>query len=146
MVSKTEHHLNTGCPIACALDLIGDHWTLLVIRDLMFVGKHEYKEFLASEEGISSNILSDRLKKLEEAEIIASTAHPGSKRRKLYYLTDRGKDLIYILLDISKWSDRHLEARVFIPEEKRPILDLPVEDVVATIMADLEAWESEWLK
>jgi DNA-binding HxlR family transcriptional regulator len=63
MVAKIEHKQRSGCPIACALDLIGDHWTLLVIRNLMFLGIHEYKDMLKTEEQISSSILTDRLKK-----------------------------------------------------------------------------------
>lgn len=65
-----EHAARSGCPIACTLDIVGDHWTLLIIRDLMFLGLHEYKDMLMKEEGISSNILTDRLKKLERKDLI----------------------------------------------------------------------------
>ena len=66
MATKNEHANRSSCPVACALDVIGDHWSLLVVRDLLMMGKHEYKELLESAEGISSNILSDRLRKLQE--------------------------------------------------------------------------------
>ena len=145
MVAKAEHHLKSGCPIACALDIIGDHWTLLIVRDLMFLDRHEYKDMLAAEEGISSNILTDRLKKLENSGVIASAPHPGSRRRKLYYLTDLGKDLVYVMLAISRWSDQNLDDQVFIPEEKRVLLDSPPEEVSEMILARLRDWEDEFI-
>lgn len=145
MVAKTEHHLRSGCPVACALDIIGDHWSLLIIRDLMFMGRHEYKDMLAAEEGISSNILTDRLTKLEQAGMIASAPHAKSKRRKLYYLTDKGKGLLPVLLEISRWSDSHLREWVLIPEEKRVLLDAPQQSVVKMILGRLREWEDEYI-
>ena len=145
MVAKSQHHLKTGCPIACALDIVGDHWSLLIIRDLMFEGRHEYKDMLASKEGISSNILTNRLKKLVQAGIITSAPHRASKRRKLYYLTDKGKDLVQVMLAISRWSDQHLDDWVFIPREKRPLLDKPPEVVAEAVLDKLNAWEDEFI-
>ncbi len=107
MVSKNEHALRSTCPLACALDVIGDHWTLLVVRDLLLLGKHEYREFLDSPEGISSNILSDRLEKLEGHGLLTSIPHPDTKRRKLYYLTESGKGLIHVLVAVAGWSLQH---------------------------------------
>lgn len=145
MVAKVEHHEKSICPVACALDIIGDHWTLLIIRDLMFMNKHEYKEFLSSEEGISSNILSDRLKRLEQTNTIGVIAHPYNKLRKLYYLTEQGKELIYVILDIAKWSDKFLSGRIFIADEMRPLLDSPIEDIVAMVHLQLNEWEQTHL-
>lgn len=143
MVAKTEHHLRSGCPVACALDIIGDHWSLLVIRDLMFLGRHEYKDMLAGEEGISSNILSDRLAKLEQSGLVSSASHPLSKRRKLYFLTERGKDLVFVLLELSRWSDRHLGERIFIPADRRPLLEMKTEAVAELVRGHLAQWEAE---
>lgn len=145
MVAKSEHHLKTECPIACALDIFGDHWTLLIIRDLMLHARHEYKDLLAAEEGISSNILSDRLKKLEQEEIISSIPHPESARRKLYYLTEKGKDLINILLDLARWSDKYLKDRVDIPPEKRPFIDSPADKIEKSVLQQLSSWEQEFV-
>lgn len=145
MVAKLEHHEKSNCPVACGLDIIGDHWTLLIIRDLMFMGKHEYKEFLASEEGISSNILSDRLKRLEASKTIGVIAHPDSKLRKLYYLTDQGKELIHVILNIANWSDKFLSDRILIAEEMRPLLDNPIQDVANMVHLRLNEWEQEYL-
>ena len=145
MVAKTEHHLRSGCPVACALDIIGDHWSLLIIRDLMFMGRHEYKDMLAAEEGISSNILSDRLRKLEQAGMIASAPHARSKRRKLYYLTDKGKGLLPVMFEISRWSDGYLREWVLIPDEKRVFLDAPPQAVAEMVLGRLREWEDKYI-
>ncbi|MCB1680349.1 MAG: helix-turn-helix transcriptional regulator [Rhodospirillales bacterium] len=146
MVKRNEHCLNSECPIACSLDLIGDHWTLLIVRSLMFEHRHEYKDLLAIPERISSNILSDRLKKLEEEGLIRSVGHPESKRRKLYYLTDKGKDLIFVLLDIARWGVRHLGRADSIPPEKQAVLGSPPEQVAKFIFEDLKAWEKKFVR
>jgi len=141
MTKRNEHNRRSGCPLACALDLIGDHWSLLIIRDLMFLDRHEYKDMLGSEERISSNILSDRLKKLECAKLISSVPHVGSGRRRLYYLTSRGKDLVYILIDIARWSEKHLGDMVDIPPEKKEMLVRDPELMIKLTLKSLEEWE-----
>ncbi len=141
MVKKNAHKHRSGCPLACALDLIGDHWSLLIVRDLIFLDRHEYKDMLSSEEGISSNILSDRLKKLEAAKLVASIPHPESGRRKLYYLTARGKDLVYLLIDIARWSEKHLGDIVDIPPEKKELLTNNPDLMVELTLKDLDDWE-----
>lgn len=143
LVKKKEHRHLTGCPVACALDLIGDHWTLLIIRDLMFRNRHEYKDMIGSEEAISSNILSNRLKKLESAEIISSIPHPKSGKRKLYYLTPKGKDLIYLMVDIVRWSDKHLGNIVHIPTEKKQVLANNPKLMIESILRELQEWEQQ---
>lgn len=80
----------SGCPISIALELLGDAWSLLVIRDLMFKGRHTFNEFLAGGEGIATNILADRLHRLDEAGIIEKHPDPADRRRSLYRLTRRG--------------------------------------------------------
>lgn len=146
MVSKIEHKNRTGCPIACSLDIIGDHWTLLVIRNLMFLGIHEYKDMLKTEEQISSSILSDRLKKLECERLIASTSHPDSKLRKLYYLTSSGKDLIHLMVDLVLWANAHLSERLNIPAVKKQMLEKNPEQFKALILEQIQIWEEEHLQ
>ncbi|MBN1377908.1 MAG: helix-turn-helix transcriptional regulator [Gammaproteobacteria bacterium] len=141
MVAKNEHANRSGCPIACALDIFGDHWALLVIRDLAFFDRHEYKDFLHSEESISSNILSDRLKKLEAYSIISSLPHPDSQRRKLYYLTNKGKDLIPVLVSISRWSEQDLGKVVKIPPASRKMLVNNPDALVQETLKQIEQWE-----
>ena len=100
----------SDCPISFALDFLGDKWSLLVIRDLVFEGKRFYKEFLQSKEGIATNVLSDRLKRLESAGILTSKVYEKLKTQKVYSLTQRGIDLIPILLEIILWSAKYYEG------------------------------------
>lgn len=97
----------TDCPISTALDLFGDKWTLLVIRDLMFEGKASYVELLRSGEGIATNILADRLALLEGAGVVRSIENERDRRRKLYSLTPKGIDLLPLLVEMVMWSARH---------------------------------------
>jgi len=146
MVQKTEHSSRSTCPLACALDVIGDHWSLLVIRDLMFLGRHEYKDMLNAEEGISSNILTDRLKRLEDGGLIDSIPHPESGRRKLYYLLPMGKDLIHVMTHLARWSDKHLGNLVQIPPEKRKTLLNQPDTLIKMTLQQLGEWEKQHLK
>lgn len=97
----------SGCPVAFALDVFGDRWTLLVIRDMLLHGKRSYSEFMESEEHIASNILVSRLKQLEAEGIAVKTRDPENHRRFLYDLTEKGRDLVPVLLEMIRWSGRH---------------------------------------
>lgn len=97
----------SDCPISYALDIFGDRWSLLIIRDLMFSGKRTYGEFLTSGEKIATNILAVRLSLLECAGIIRKKKDPEKKSRILYSLTDKGIDLVPIILEIVSWSARY---------------------------------------
>lgn len=97
----------SGCPISFALDLFGDRWTLLILRDLILREKRRYGEFLAADEGIASNILSDRLKRLENAGIVTREADPRDKRQVIYAPTRKGQDLLPVLLEIAAWGASH---------------------------------------
>ena len=98
------------CPISYLLDIFGDSWSLLVMRDLIFNGKRRYQELLESEEGIATNILADRLSRLEQQGIITKRRDPGNKRQYLYAPTPKGLDLIPLMLDMIQWSARHDSA------------------------------------
>jgi DNA-binding HxlR family transcriptional regulator len=100
--SKRSH-----CPIAFALDIFGDKWSLLVLRDLLFKDKRRFGEFLAAEEGISTNILSERLARLEAEGLIAKSPDPENGRQYFYSPTDKGLDLIPALLEVILWSAKH---------------------------------------
>lgn len=97
----------SDCPINFALELFGDKWTFLIVRDLMFKGKHFYGEFLLSEEGIATNILSDRLSLLENNGIISKSSDPGHKQKIFYRLTKKGIDLVPVLVEVILWSARY---------------------------------------
>jgi DNA-binding HxlR family transcriptional regulator len=95
------------CPISSALDVLGDKWTLLVMRDLLLEGKKHYRECLASEEGIATNVLADRLARLEAHDIISRSADDRHSGKQTYQPTEKGRDLIPVLLELMSWSDRH---------------------------------------
>lgn len=95
------------CPISFALDVFGDQWTLLVVRDIMLFGKETYQDFLDSGEGIASNVLADRLRRLESAGIVTRRKHPADGRQSRYLLTERGIDLLPLIVDLVEWSAAH---------------------------------------
>lgn len=97
----------SGCTISYALDYLGDKWTLLVLRDLLFQRKRRFGDFLASEEGIASNILAQRLKRLEAAAMVTRRPDPENRRSVLYEPTQKAADLIPALLELSRWSGKY---------------------------------------
>jgi DNA-binding HxlR family transcriptional regulator len=97
------------CPVACTLDLLGDRWTLLVIRDMMFLGKQRFEEFLESPEGISTNILASRLKQLEELGLVEKQLYGSHSRRMNYRLTDKGNSLRPVLKVMAAWGLKHID-------------------------------------
>jgi DNA-binding HxlR family transcriptional regulator len=94
----------SDCPISYALDIFGDRWSLLIIRDLMFQQKSTYGDFLNSDEKISTNILADRLGMLECAGLLTSKTDEANRSRKIYSLTDKAIDLVPVIIEIVKWS------------------------------------------
>jgi DNA-binding HxlR family transcriptional regulator len=96
------------CPISSALDIIGDKWSLLIVRDLVFEGKNTYGQYLRGEERIATNILADRLEWLEHAGIIKRSPHPDGRTKSTFKLTAKGADLIPVIVDLVVWSDKHL--------------------------------------
>ena len=97
----------SGCPIDYALDFFGDRWTLLVIRDLLFARKRHFKELMESPERIASNILTARLKKLEERGLIARCPDPHNRKQVIYSLTEKGRDLTPVLVEMIRWGGQH---------------------------------------
>jgi DNA-binding HxlR family transcriptional regulator len=103
----TSRQPRSGCPISIALELLGDAWSLLIVRDLMFKDRRTYNDFLTGGEGIASNILADRLRKLEGANIIEKRRDPEDARRFIYRLSPKGIDLAPVLVELVIWSARH---------------------------------------
>ena len=106
--SKSKHR--SECPVNISLERLGDRWSMLIIRDLMVRGLRTFKEFQQSGEGISTNILADRLRKLEAAGIISAEEEATDGRRVNYRLTEKGIDLAPVLLDLLIWGARHEET------------------------------------
>jgi DNA-binding HxlR family transcriptional regulator len=94
----------SNCPIACALDVIGDKWTLVVLRDVIMARKRYFQELLEGNEGIATNILASRLKLLEAADLVTRRADPARARRVIYAPTAKALDLLPVLIELMRWS------------------------------------------
>src|SRR6478672_1056515 len=115
-MNKTKKR--SDCPISNSLDIWGDKWSLLIIRDLMFAKECTYGDFLNAPEGIATNILASRLQSLEENKIIEKLEHPDSKAKVLYRLTRKGIDLLPIMIEINLWAEKYFS----IPTERKAML------------------------
>jgi len=106
-MARSHKKRDTGCPIAFALDTFGDRWSLMIIRDIALLGSRTYGEFRSTAEKIATNVLADRLQELEADGIIRKSRDPENKRRNIYTLTEKGCDLIPIILDMVLWSAKY---------------------------------------
>ncbi|MGH9581105.1 MAG: winged helix-turn-helix transcriptional regulator [Terriglobales bacterium] len=133
---KRELRRRSDCPISYALDLFGDKWTLLIIRDMMFKRKRRYGKFVESEEKIATNILADRLAKLESEGLVTKQADPENGRQFIYALTPKAFDLAPLLIEMILWSAKHhphtAADRAFIRKAKVNREQL-VKDVISSI-------------
>jgi DNA-binding HxlR family transcriptional regulator len=102
--------MRSGCPINLSLEIFGDRWTLLVLRDITYAGARHFRELLAGPERISSNILADRLALLVEHGLLTKTDDPSHKQKVIYSLTERAIQLVPVFVQISAWGARHLPA------------------------------------
>jgi DNA-binding HxlR family transcriptional regulator len=112
--SNPEHR--SGCPLNASVEMLGDRWSLLIIRDMMLLGRATFKEFLGSYERPATNILADRLRKLEAYGIIRPERHPTDGRKLIYRLTPKGMDLAPVLTEMVLWAGRHEKT------ENRPLI------------------------
>lgn len=108
-MKKTDEKLcrRSACAISMALEAIGDKWSLLILRDLMFTGKRSYGELQSCEEKIATNILAARLQSLEANGLIRKAADPNNARRSLYFLTEKGIDLLPVIIELREWMEKH---------------------------------------
>ena len=116
MKQKEEECRRSACAISMALESIGDKWSLLILRDLMFTEKRTYGELQASDEKIATNILAARLLSLEANGLIRKTADPNNGRRSLYFLTEKGIDLLPVIVELRQWSEKHNEDTSACPD------------------------------
>jgi DNA-binding HxlR family transcriptional regulator len=116
MVRLPKRFPRSGCPIATTLDLVGDRWSLVIIRD-MLNGKTKYSEFLASPERITTNILADRLFLLEQIGLAEKSAYQKRPLRFGYRLTKKGEGLLPVLQEMSKWANKHMPETWVPPDE-----------------------------
>lgn len=107
MAKKSNSKRRSGCPVSVSLDVFGDRWSLLIVRDLMVRGYRTYREFLHAGEGISTNILADRLRRLEASGILTTEPVTGDGRSAHYRLTPKGISLAPVLLELLIWAANH---------------------------------------
>jgi len=130
-----------GCPILYGMGMFGDKWTLLIIRDILFMGKRYYSEFLNSEENISTNILADRLASLEKNAIISKTLDKTNRSKYIYNLTEKGKELLPVMLSIFDWSEKY-DEKTKVPDEFIKRLRQNPKKIKKEILKALEKGES----
>jgi DNA-binding HxlR family transcriptional regulator len=128
-----KHHRSL-CPINLVLEAVGDSWSLLILRDLMFRGHSSYQAFLRSEEGIATNILADRLQRLEQNGLISKAQDPADARKFIYALTEKGADMAPILVEMTLFANRHA-----------PRIDMPKE-VVADMQRNKSAFAARMIR
>jgi DNA-binding HxlR family transcriptional regulator len=111
----------SGCPLNASVEMLGDRWSLLIIRDMMLLGFRTYKEFLESYEGIATNILADRLRKLEAYGIMTTERDPSDGRKLVYSLTAKGIDLAPVLTEMVLWAAAHekIENQALVREMRK---------------------------
>lgn len=112
----------SGCPLNASVEMLGDRWSLLIIRDMMLLGRRTFKEFLGSYERPASNILADRLHRLEAYGIIRAKRDPTDGRKLIYLLTSKGIDLAPVLTEMVLWAGKHEET------ENQPLIRLMQKD------------------
>ena len=107
MKTTAKKDIRSHCAVNYGVEIFGDRWSLLIIRDIVFVGKKTYGQFLKSEEGIATNVLASRLAFLEEQGVLSKAPSPDDGRKDFYSLTEKGLDLIPIVLNIVLWSGKY---------------------------------------
>jgi DNA-binding HxlR family transcriptional regulator len=107
MPRKKLSNRRSGCPLNASVEMLGDRWSLLIIRDMMLLGRRTFKEFLGSYEGIATNILAERLRRLEAYGIIATEPDASDGRKLIYTLTPKGIDLAPVLTEMVLWAAAH---------------------------------------
>jgi len=103
-----KHKFRCSCPITSALDIVGDKWTLVIIKQMLFENKSTFKDFTESSESIATNILSTRLKQMEKLDIVEKSNAPNNLKTKLYTLTEKGLGLTPIVVELMLWSKRYI--------------------------------------
>lgn len=105
-----KNKFRSSCMIASALDLIGDKWSLLIVRDMLLFQKKTFKEFVTSDEKVATNLLSSRLKMLESLGVITKQKLSSNKKENIYLLTEKGIELAPLIMELVLWSDKHVRA------------------------------------
>jgi DNA-binding HxlR family transcriptional regulator len=142
--SKPED-CRSGCPISHVLDILGDRWSFIIIRDMLLFGRHEFHEFMDAGEGISTNILTDRLKHLMKQGIVNLRLHPTNKKRKFYYLTQKGRDLMPVIHEMVCWAGTYIELNE-IARKRIAAMKKDPQAFMKRIFQEADIWEKSELK
>jgi len=135
-MEHNSENCRSNCPINFVLETFGDKWTLLVVRDLMFKGKKYYGDFLESHEKISTNILAERLQRLEAHGVINKVKDQEHKSKFIYSLTEKGKALLPIMLEITQWSSTY-DSLTNTPKEFSEALKVDKDSVMGEVLKGL---------
>jgi DNA-binding HxlR family transcriptional regulator len=119
MPRRAQRPARSGCPLNAFLEVLGDPWALLVVRDLLFKEKRTYGEFARAGEGIATNILASRLQRLQDYGIVEAAPDPADARRAIYRLTEKGLDLAPALVEMILWGARHFSTDAPLSEVRR---------------------------
>ncbi len=122
-MNPSRHEARSACALANGLELVGDRWTLLIIRDLMFSNRNEFGHLLKAGEGISTNILTERLERLQQYNVIKKLPHPTHGKKFIYELTEQGLALAPVLIEMVLWSHNNLADTFIPPSIHQMILD-----------------------
>jgi len=124
-----NHAAPYQCPIKFTLDLIGDKWSLLILRDILLRDKKFYQEFASAPEGISTNILADRLLKLERTGILTKTPDGNNRKRFIYRPTEKGLDLLPLLITMIQWGAKYDDINADLPDEIKKLIGRPAHSI-----------------
>ncbi len=132
---KANTKRRSGCPLNASVEMLGDRWSLLVIRDMMLLGRRTFKEFLGSYERPATNVLADRLRRLAAYGIIRTERDPTDGRKLIYQLTPKGIDLAPVLTELVLWAGRHEKT------ENRALIRLMQKDKEKFLAQIRQRWE-----
>jgi DNA-binding HxlR family transcriptional regulator len=142
---QSKQTLRSSCPISCGLDILGDKWTLLIIRDLLLTNRVEYGHLLNAGEGISTNILSDRLAQLQKDGMITKSKHPEHGKKFIYSLTEKGVRLAPVIIELAIWADANIDGAK-LPEMLVNFLKYDKNDLMQKLMAGEVKYEFDFSK
>ena len=137
-----DYKFRCDCPFTSAIDILGDKWMLVIVKQILLEGKETFKDFIESEEAIATNILSMKLKLLEDLGIISKSKLPNNKKTNIYRLTPKGLQLTPILVELALWSDNHLRE-VHPSLQKGDGIDLLRKDKEAFTRALVNAYQEK---
>lgn len=141
-LAAMEFKFRCDCPITSAIDILGDKWMLVIIKQMLVQGKETFKDFMACDEGIATNILTAKLKQLEAAGLVVKSKLPTNKKSVYYHLTDKGLSLAPVIVELALWSDS--QVRPYHPMMQNiEALEMMISDKEAFIKGMIERYQKK---